>query len=127
VTNGTATKDLVTSVAPSGTQAYLDGSSYVYNSPDHSIENSGSTGGSYECDIHQSYNGSTLDSFPGNGNSSGYSGWILGTFNPQTALGWPSFTTCTVTVLPGYNSQSLGYGSGGTATDSCLAGPLQLP
>jgi hypothetical protein len=39
------------------------------------------------------------------------SGWVLTEFNPQTTLGWPSFSTCSVT--------------GGTV--SCLAGPLQLP
>ncbi|MGA3082069.1 MAG: hypothetical protein ABSD44_11880 [Terracidiphilus sp.] len=133
VTNGTATKDVVTSVAAPGTVTHvITNPPYApydeYNSPDHSIENEGNADGSYGCSIHQSYDGATLDSVTGNGNSSGYSGWTLATFSPQTTLGWPAFTTCTVATGPNYNGQTPdAAGTTGTATNSCLAGPLELP
>jgi hypothetical protein len=133
VTTGSASKDVVTSVAAPGTATYVvSDSPYpsydLYNSPDHSIENSGNTDGSYGCSIHQSYDGSTLDNYPTNGNSSGYSGWVLGSFDPQSTLGWPSFTSCSVVTGPNYNGQTPdAAGTMGTATNSCLAGPLQLP
>jgi len=106
VTSGTATKAIVTSV--------------IAGTSDYSFEYSGNADGSYECDIHQNYDGATFTSRT-------YSGWTLSTFDPQTTLGWPEFSTCTVVVQAPYNDQTQSYGSASTKNVSCLAGPLQLP
>jgi len=127
VTNGSATKDVVTSVtAPGTTVTVVTDPPYApynsYSSPDFSIENSGNSDGSYGCTIHEIYDGSTVET------GIGYSGWTLGSFDPQTALGWPAFTTCTVENGPNYNNQTPNAApTNGTATNSCLAGPLELP
>lgn len=147
VTSGSPTKGVVTSQAGAGTQSenVTPGSPYApyttYFSPDFSIENSGASDGSYSCDVHQAWstegpNGTvspflvtktTPISVPPFVYGLGYSGWIMEPFDAQTTLGWPSFTTCTVTVEPGFNNETNATTSGGTATDSCLAGPLALP
>ncbi|MGA8742030.1 MAG: DNRLRE domain-containing protein [Terracidiphilus sp.] len=139
VTSGTATKDVVTSESGAGTtSAQITDPPYApyttYFSPDFSIENSGNTDGSYSCSIHQAYtyNGSTYylvtPSHPESGGYGlGYSGWILSTFDPQTTLGWPAFSTCSATVYPEYNGSNGTSGSQSTTNVDCLAGPLQLP
>jgi hypothetical protein len=65
-----------------------------------SIERFDNATGSFECEA--------------NSNTSSYGGWALTEFNPATALGW-SLTTCTVLA------------NGQPQSESCLAGPLQLP
>lgn len=118
VVTGTATKNMVTSVEAAGTtSSIVQDPPYApytqYTSPDHSIENSGYGTGSFSCDIHQG--------------TSGYGGWTLATFNPQTSLGWPAFTSCNVTDGPNYNGQTSTTTAATTVTNSCLAGPLELP
>jgi hypothetical protein len=151
VTNGTATKDVVTSVAGAGTtsETISPGGEYAtyttYFSPDFSIENSGSTDGSYSCSIHQAYTENSSDTgtylvtkADPEGSSPffyglGYSGWELASFDPQTALSpaWPAFSTCTVDYGPNttndYSGASQPAGTSGTVSNHCLAGPLQLP
>ena len=139
VTSGTATKAVVTSESGAGTtSAQVPNppypSSTTYFSPDFSIENSGNTDGSYSCSIHQAYyyTGSSYylvtpsNPEPG-GYGLGYSGWILSAFDPQTTLGWPAFSSCSVTVDPGYNDSNGTSSSQSTTNVDCLAGPLQLP
>jgi hypothetical protein len=139
VTSGTATKGIVTSAsAPGTTTASIPNPPYpastTYFSPDFSIENAGNGEGSYQCSTHQAYyyTGSSYylvtssNPEPG-GYGLGYSGWVLSTFDPQTTLGWPSFSTCSVAVGGQYNGSNGTTGSSTTASVSCLAGPLQLP
>jgi hypothetical protein len=56
--------------------------------------------GSFECDTNSA--------------AASYGGWALTEFNPATTLGW-NLTTCTVLA------------NGQPQSESCLAGPLQLP
>lgn len=139
VTSGTASKGIVTSAsAPGTTTASIPNPPYpsttTYFSPDFSIENAGNGDGAYQCSIHQAYyyTGSsyylvTSSSPEPGGYGMGYSGWVLSTFDPQTTLGWPSFSTCSVAVGGQYNGSNGTTGSATTANVSCLAGPLQLP
>jgi hypothetical protein len=129
-----------------------------YFSPgDFSDESGGNSDGSFSCAIHQdygeNYNESTFtygsphlvtSSNPeadtnielpsGNGTYTldyglDFSGWALETFSPQSTLGWPAFTTCTVTVYGGTNGENPNGTPANptTTTNSCVAAPLQLP
>jgi hypothetical protein len=85
---------------PSGTNVNNVVTSVGAGAANPSIEKPDNEAGSYECDT--------------NSYASSYGGWTLSEFNPSTTLGW-TLTTCTVLA------------NGVPQSESCLAGPLQLP
>jgi hypothetical protein len=140
VVTGTVTKGSIESIPGAGTisfhSSYYNDTGYI--TPNFSTENSGNTNGSYACSINQAYeenlaqNGvvdinSAAVAIANDSNGAGFSGWQLTSFDPQITLGWPAFTTCTVNYGPGYNNAAQAYTASGTTSNSCLAGPLQLP
>jgi len=59
-----------------------------------------------------------------------WSGWPLAAFSPQTTLGWPAFSSCSVDnygTVANYETPVTSAPSPTTATVSCVATPLQLP
>jgi hypothetical protein len=111
------TKGLVTSLAGPGTSFSSTEGNYE-TTDNYSGESYGPVAGSYQCSIDQSP--TPLD-------GTAFSGWPLTTFDPQTTFNWPAFSTCTVTVLGQYDYNLQTTGSPTTRSESCLAGPLQLP
>jgi hypothetical protein len=101
VVTGTPTKDSVTSVS-AGT-----------GNP--TIEDPDGAAGSYECDINTAP-----------GTNYGYGGWTLATFNVTTNLGW-TLTTCGIAASTETSSSTSSTTTTTTRSESCLAGPLQLP
>ena len=85
---------------PSGTNVNSVVTSVGAGAANPSIEKADNAAGSYECDTNSS--------------ASSYGGWTLSEFNPSTTLGW-TLTTCKVLA------------NGVPQSESCLAGPLQLP
>ncbi len=65
-----------------------------------SIEKPDNATGAFECETNSA--------------TTGYGGWALSEFNPTATLGW-TLTTCSVLA------------NGVSQSESCLAGPLQLP
>jgi hypothetical protein len=157
VTTGTVSNDIIYSAIESGGSAVNEPGSpsngygpYVtyFAAGDYSFEGGGNSDGSYSCDIHQDYGENYNNGTEGSphlvttsaplvdnyGTFSldyglGFSGWQLESFNPQSTLGWPSFSSCTVTVYGGSNGENPGATppANTTTTNSCLAAPLQLP
>jgi hypothetical protein len=85
---------------PSGTSVNSVVTSVGAGAANPSIEKSDNSTGAFECDTDSA--------------ASSYAGWALTAFNPATTLGW-TLTTCTVLA------------NGQPQSESCLAGPLQLP
>jgi len=86
--------------APSGSNVNSVITSVIAGAANPSIETPDNPTGSFECDTNSS--------------ATNYAGWTLSEFNPSSTLGW---TLMDCTVLANGQPQS----------ESCLAGPLQLP
>ena len=125
---------------------------------DFSEEGGGTLTGSFSCSIHQDYGSSynayansytspflvtqsnpevfTYNNDPGDPNTYSqdegidWSGWPLASFSPQTTLGWPAFSSCSVKnygIVANNETPVTSAPSPTTATVSCVATPLQLP
>jgi hypothetical protein len=85
---------------PSGSSVNSVVTSVGAGSANPSFEKPDNAAGSYECNTNSA--------------AASYGGWALSDFNPSVTLGW-TLTTCTVLA------------NGVPQSESCLAGPLQLP